>query len=79
VSDAGRLVDTEAIRDLTYRYALSVDRFRLDDVLSVYTDDAVLDLSSLGMPDSRARLRSASSTPAASRAWSTRSTRSRTI
>lgn len=41
--------EIDEIRDLTHRYCSRVDGFDLEGVLGVYSDDAVLDLESLGM------------------------------
>jgi ketosteroid isomerase-like protein len=54
-----QLVDLEAIKALTHRYALSLDRFDIDGVVDVFASDCVFDASPFGLPlmEGRAQIR----------------------
>jgi ketosteroid isomerase-like protein len=44
------LADLEEIKTLSYRYALGLDRFDIEGILSVFAPDGVFDMSSVGLP-----------------------------
>jgi ketosteroid isomerase-like protein len=48
--EAGQLADLEEIKTLSYRYALGLDRFDIEGILSVFAPDGVFDMSSVGLP-----------------------------
>jgi len=46
-------MDVEEIKALSYRYALGLDRFDLDLIVSVFTDNAVFDAEPFGLDVSK--------------------------
>jgi SnoaL-like protein len=48
--EAGQLADLEEIKTLSHRYALGLDRFDIEGILSVFTPDGIFDMSSVGLP-----------------------------
>jgi quinol monooxygenase YgiN/3-phenylpropionate/cinnamic acid dioxygenase small subunit len=54
-----RLVDRQAITDLTVRYAWALDHRRFEDLTQVFADDASADYASLGLLQGREEIRTA--------------------
>ena len=64
-SEAARLADREAIRELRARYSHSYDSRQLDAFVDLFTEDAVLQLGPLGLVQGREAIRAALSGPIA--------------
>jgi ketosteroid isomerase-like protein len=47
--DPTQLADLEAIKALTHRYGIALDRFDVDAVLAAFTPDAVFDATAFGL------------------------------
>ena len=64
-NDHARLGDRDALRELRARYSLTYDSGQLEAFLDLFTEDAVLQLGTLGFASGRDAIRSALEAPMA--------------